>query len=262
MVFDRGMVSDKNLNLLEENEIKYITAMDKNQIEDLAAKFDFSQFTTVNEDDVELLMGKHSDFIKLDNTTPIVKRSTWLVIGAMFFVLMLSSSKIRKKLETEQIAKFEKFVEEQNQELLQAQKNRSQTATQERFTTNLRKGKLQGFIEVRLEEKYVPKHTKRMLKTVLTYQAKAHVDEKKKREVGKLDGFWLLVTNHSEKEEGCFVRNTEAVVQPYREKVIIESSFRDIKSFIEISPVHVWKPEHVKVHYTICVLAHLINRSG
>lgn len=48
---------------------------------------------------------------------------------------------------------------------------------------------------------------------------------------------------------------------PYREKVVIESSFRDIKSFVEIAPVHVWTEIHVKAHYTICVLSHLINRT-
>jgi len=34
-----------------------------------------------------------------------------------------------------------------------------------------------------------------------------------------------------------------------------------IKSFIEISPVHVWKLEHMRAHYTICVLAHLIDHT-
>jgi len=35
LVFDRGMVSDDNLNLLEESGIHYISAMDKNQLENL-----------------------------------------------------------------------------------------------------------------------------------------------------------------------------------------------------------------------------------
>ena len=48
---------------------------------------------------------------------------------------------------------------------------------------------------------------------------------------------------------------------PYREKVVIESAFRDIKSFVEVKPVHVWTEAHVKAHYTCCVLSHLINRT-
>jgi transposase len=43
MVFDRGMVSDENLTLLEETGIKYISAMDKNQIEEIT-EIDFLQF--------------------------------------------------------------------------------------------------------------------------------------------------------------------------------------------------------------------------
>jgi transposase len=50
-------------------------------------------------------------------------------------------------------------------------------------------------------------------------------------------------------------------ITPYREKVVIESAFRDIKSFIEVAPMYVWTAEHVRAHFTLCVLAHLINRS-
>ena len=42
---------------------------------------------------------------------------------------------------------------------------------------------------------------------------------------------------------------------------MIESAFRDIKSFVKVSPVCVWTEVHVKAHYTICVLSHLINRT-
>ena len=49
-------------------------------------------------------------------------------------------------------------------------------------------------------------------------------------------------------------------IGPYREKVAIEGAFRDIKSFVEVAPVHVWTEAHVKAHFTICILSHLINR--
>ena len=71
----------------------------------------------------------------------------------------------------------------------------------------------------------------------------------------------LIPPNLSEKENELFVQDTKSVVQPYRDKVVIESSFRDIKSFIEIAPVHVWNSEHVRAHYTICVLAYLMDRT-
>ena len=87
------------------------------------------------------------------------------------------------------------------------------------------------------------------------------VDDDKMCLAGKRDGFWLLVTNHSEKEDQEFKLKTEEAITPYREKENIEEAFRDIKSFIKIEPVFVWTEDHVKAHYTICVLSYLINRT-
>ncbi|MCP4754068.1 MAG: hypothetical protein GY866_24550, partial [Proteobacteria bacterium] len=55
--------------------------------------------------------------------------------------------------------------------------------------------------------------------------------------------------------------SAQQAINPYRDKVVIESAFRDIKSFVKVAPVHVWTEAHVKAHYTICVLSHLINRT-
>ncbi len=55
--------------------------------------------------------------------------------------------------------------------------------------------------------------------------------------------------------------SAEDLINPYREKLIIESSFRDIKSFIDINPVFVWTELHVKALYSCCVLGHLVNRT-
>lgn len=260
MVFDRGMVSEDNLMLLEDANIKYISAMDKNQIEAIT-KVDFMPFAKMTPEDVENQISEHADFVKLDVDNTYCKeidteetRRYVLCFNAQLF-------KDQRKAREEQLERFALFVAEQNRELLYAQKDRSRTATKEKFDSWLRKAGLQGFVNVELEEKYVPKKTTRMLKAILTYQGKAHINEPKKIEAGRLDGFWLLVTNQSEKKDGRFIQDTESVVRPYREKVVIESSFRDIKSFIEISPVHVWKAEHVRAHYTICVLAHLLDRT-
>lgn len=258
MVFDRGMVSEENLALLEGEGVKYITAMDKNQIVEIA-KFDFlesSKFTP--EETIGHLL--KSDFISLDETTFCKEIN---LIGERRYILSFNAQLCRdqRKAREEQIARFNQFVVEQNQELLEAKGQRDLSATKAKFDDYLRKAKLQSFIKVELEEKYVPKETKKMLKAIRSYQATAHVDTEKKIESGRLDGFWLLVTNLSEKENELFVQDTRSVVQPYRDKVVIESSFRDIKSFIEIAPVHVWNPEHVRAHYTICVLAYLMDRT-
>ncbi len=68
MVFDRGMVSDENLVLLEKAGTKYISAMDKNQIEGITS-FDFSNFKKMTIKDVENSIKKVSGFTRLDNTS-------------------------------------------------------------------------------------------------------------------------------------------------------------------------------------------------
>ena len=68
-------------------------------------------------------------------------------------------------------------------------------------------------------------------------------------------------TNHTEKVQGKFDKPAEEIIGPYREKTIIEAGFRDIKSFIQVEPVYVWTIAHVKGHYTVCVLAYLMDRT-
>jgi len=259
MVFDRGMVSADNLGLLEKELIKYITAMDKNQIESIT-KTDFSKFKKMTVEHVEEEFNKFSEFTKLDESAYC---NEICVIGERRYILCFNPQlfKDQRKAREEQITNFQVFATELNQELLKAQIDRDKKATQEKFDSRLRKAKLKGFIKAQLEEKWVPKQTKTMLKAIQTYQCIVYVDEEDKLEEGKLDGFYMLVSNLSEKNEGTFIQKTEDIVRPYREKVIIESSFRDIKSYIEIAPVRVWKPNHVKAHYTLCVLAHILNRT-
>lgn len=65
LVFDRGMVSEDNLLLLEQAEVKYISAMDKSQLEKISG-VDFQQFSVIDPD--------HADeglplFTKLNDTT-------------------------------------------------------------------------------------------------------------------------------------------------------------------------------------------------
>ena len=202
-------------------------------------------------------MDDRPDFVRLDEKNYCKEVC---VRGMRRYVLCFKAQlfKDQRKARKEQLAELGPFVEKQNEELLQSKKSRSKAVTKEKFDTWLRKAKLRGSVNVELEEKYVPKKTNRMVKAILSYQGRIHIE---KLETGKLDGFWLLVTNQSDKNGDRFVYDTRDVVQPYREKVVIESSFRDIKSFIEISPVHVWKEEHVKAHYTICVLGHLLDRT-
>lgn len=257
MVFDRGMVSNDNLTLLEESGTKYITAMDKNQIEGISG-FDFNELITLEENDRKSRFEK--DFLEIDKHTRCKEDS---IIGDRRYILCYNEQlrNDQQNARARAISCFTEYLEEGNKELQQAKKDRNERATRKRFEAELNAKKLGNFTTLKLEEYWVGKPRKNDIDlAVRTYRVSFEINEEKKLRDARLDGFWMAVTNHQEKEGVNFIKSTEEVVSAYREKVIIEASFRDIKSFVEIAPVHVWREEHVRAHYTICVLSHLIDR--
>ncbi len=259
VVFDRGMVSEDNLSLLETSGIKYISAMDKNQIEAIT-KIDFSEFLHLTGQNIDTEAKKLPNFMELSKNLYCQEVK---VIGERRYILCFNPQLFRDQQKTREdsLEELEEQLRVLNEELLHAQKSRTLKATNNKFKEQLKKGKLQDFVSISLEEIWTRKETKKGPKAISTYQGKMVVDQAKMRQAGRLDGFWLLVTNHSERCGSDFERSTRSVVEPYREKVVIESSFRDIKSFVEVAPVHVWTSKHVHAHYTLCVLSHLLNRT-
>jgi len=257
LVFDRGMVSDENLAELEGENIKYISAMDKNQLEGITG-LDFTVFSRLDSEHVNEQAGRIPGFTKLNENTYCRE---FPVKGKRRFILCFNPQlfKDQRKSRVQAVADFRGFVHELNADLRAAKRSRQRKATKEKFSRRLKKAKLNTFVDVELSLIHVKRETNQ--DAIRTYQAKVIVDEQAKRSAEKLDGFWLLVTNHVEKLSDGYKVTTKDAIMPYREKVVIESAFRDIKSFVEVAPVHVWTEVHVKAHYTCCVLSHLINRT-
>ena len=256
LVFDRGMVSDDNLTLIEKAEIKYISAMDKNQLESVTG-LDFSLFSHLDLDHVHKQANNLPGFSKLNDVTYYREIK---VQNQRRYILCFNPElfKDQRKARMQAVCDYGGFVEDVNAELRAAKHSRQHKSTYDKFKDKLIKAKLDKFVDVKLRGVYVKNPNNK--KSVRTYQATVVVDEVKMGKAGKLDGFWLLVTNHKEGADR-FNLSAEEVITPYRDKTVIESSFRDMKSFVEIKPVYVWTKDHVKAHYTCCVLAHLINRT-
>ncbi len=261
LVFDRGMVSDENLSFLEEQGHKYISAMDRNQIEKIAGNIDFLQFSYFSPDRICQQISEHKDFTKLNNITYYKELKT---VNNRRYILCFNPQlfKDQRKAKDASIASYKEFVEKLNEELLHAKNSRSEDTTRDKFIKQLAKLKLKNILDVSIKEVEIKSQdSKGKKKIIKTYKGIiGQVDRQKFNEAGKLDGFWLLVTNHYEKNEGRFLMSPENAINPYRDKTIIESAFRDIKSFIDIEPINVWTDKHVKAHFTICVLAYFINR--
>lgn len=261
LVFDRGMVSDDNLALLEDEhaEIKYISAMDRSQIKGITG-FDFTCFSYFDHENIEEQISKEANFNKLNENTYYQEVK---VEGKRRYILCFNPQlfKDQRKARNQAVENFRFFISNLNAELLQAKKSRQKKATYKKFKKAIVKYKLSSFVDVTLRVKHVIRKADEIEKVVRTYLGTIEVDEKSKQVAGELDGFWLLVTNHNEQEGGLFKLSAQQALNPYRDKVVIESAFRDIKSFVKIAPVWVWTEAHVKAHYTICVLSHLINRT-
>lgn len=257
LVFDRGMVSDNNLSILEQSGIKFISAMDKNQIEGLT-DVDFKEFYYLDAQKIEQQVKKLKDFKKNDETTYYREAATK---EKRRYILCFNPQLFKDQVNSrnQSIVDFLSFTDELNNELLNAKRSRQQEATYKKFKKEASRFKLTKFIDISLKVKYIIGKTKKA--KIRTYQATITVNEEKKKYAGRLDGFWLLVTNHIEKDDDRYKILAKKAINPYREKVIIEAAFRDIKSFVEVAPVFVWTEAHVKAHYTICVLSYLINRT-
>jgi len=261
IIFDRGMVSDDNLILLEAEGYKYISAMDRNQIEKIADNVDFHQYINFDPKKIEQQINETGDFTRLNDTTFYKEIKT---IDQRRYILCFNPQlfKDQRKARDTAIENFREFVERLNEELLLAKNSRNEEATKGKFLKQLSKLKLKNIIDVLIEEVEIrTQDNNGKEKIIKTYKGIiGPIDQRKVNEAGRLDGFWLLVTNHNEYDNGRFLLHPGDAIKPYRDKTIIESAFRDIKSFIEIVPIGVWTDKHVKAHFTICVLAYFINR--
>lgn len=258
LIFDRGMVSEDNLKRL--CSVKYISAMDRNQVESISG-IDFSAFSYLQIGEVQKKNFTLPGFKVLNGTTLYREIK---VQDERRYILCFNPQlfKDQRLARSQAIDDFKKYVKEMNEELCVAKNSRQRRATYEKFKKRLVKAQLKGFVDVRLKRTCITqKSADGRKRNVRSYAGVLKIDEAALLKAGRLDGFWMLVTNHHEKEGGRFNVTAEDVITPYREKVVIESSFRDIKSFVEVAPVYVWTEAHVKAHYTLCVLAHLINRT-
>jgi transposase len=260
VVFDRGMVSDDNLALIEEANIKYISAMDKNQIEKITC-IDFNQFFGLDFKHIANYEQHLAGFTKLNDMT--YYRDA-IVQGQRRYILCFNPVLFtdQRHAREQQIADFMAFVESLNAEYKEAKNTRQSDVMLKKCNEQLASKKLGSFVQVNIKcSLTMRKDAKDVSYSVSICHAEVTINETEKQKASRLDGFWLLVTNHSEKEQEQFTMAAPDAIDPYREKVVIESAFRDIKSFVEIAPVYVWTADHVKAHFTICVLSYLINRT-
>lgn len=258
LVFDRGMVSEKNLSLIEEEEFCYISALDKDQIPSVKG-LDLAIFKGDDSNQIIKNILEHG-FEKFDDELYFKE----IEIEERRYVIGFNPILFKDEREARQrrLKDLLDFVKKKNQALEVAKKNVNKDSL-----CRLMDKKLKGFTyfskyHLKPEtHKVCRKGSTKSTREVKSFKVVLEIKGKKLEKVKLIDGLCCFITNHKEKEKGLYTYPTRRIITSYRDKDKIERAFRNIKSFVKFSPVYVFKKEHVRAHYTICILSYLLNIS-
>jgi transposase len=255
LIFDRGMVSDENLKHLELKKYIYITAMDKNQIPKLK-NVRIERFEILNSENMIEQIEKMT-FVKYDDQT--YYENLGIVDGRRYVLIFnpdmyIDENNSREKL----IIRAKAYLEEESKDLSNAEKSRNESTTKNKIDKELKTMKADKFIEYDLKSLMVNNKGKDV-KSFRIIPKETDATKEAIKQAKRTDGLWVIVTNNTGIEKEGKKLTEEDLISAYRDKNQIEQAFKDVKSFFKIQPFNVWKPKHVRAHYTICVLSYLLN---
>jgi len=259
IVFDRGIISDDNADLIEDAKMKYISALDRNQIPSSGVKLE--PFKGLSVDKVTKDVSIPAGFKKYDGELYFHDSG---VIGNKRFVVGFNPTLFKEDRSNrdEKIDVFKAYLKKENKDLKRAKRDRQFDATKSRIVNELKRLKIRKYFESPVLK---PITVQRKLKDGTVKDIKSFkVEIKRKDDVIKadklLDGVCVFVTNHIEKQGRGFKVRPQAIINAYRNKTKIEDVFKNVKSFLKIRPFFVNTDAHVEAVYTICILAYFINK--
>jgi transposase len=249
LIFDRGMVSDDNLDFLRDEKMHFITALDRDQIKPLGL-FDLSLFRKfdADKDIAEQLPG----FQKYDNGLYYQEKekdNTRYILG------------FNLNMRQDQIETFQKnlkhiieYIEAKNQDLSQAKRSRNLEKLKNQLDKKLKSQGMHKVIDYQIIEHDIPATRKNgTMRTVHSFQIQYEVRDNEIRKATTLFGLTCFITE-LDKEE----LKTDKVIAAYRSKYLIEQSFKVIKNMVKLRPVYLTLSERVQAHVTVCVLSYLL----
>lgn len=269
MVFDRGLVSQKNLKLLqgeegedeEGEEVKFISALDKPQIPKVKG-IDLRVFARLSENNAERDLRSLSGWKAFDEK---VFYRDMGVVGELRHVLSVNVKLLReeRKLRRQKLRQFDRFLKKFNAELKQARRDRQEGTTRRAVEEKVKKLKLTRFFEDPALKQVAVKRTLKdgLKKPVASFQVRLKKKPDALAEAKLLDGLCVFISNHVEKRGRGHSMSAERIIQAYRDKTEIEDAFKNMKSFLKIRPFFVNTDEHVRAVFTICVLAYHLNKT-
>lgn len=257
--YDRGIASKENFELPSEVECKFISGIRDNQIKEI---FDLNKFKSTK---TKIL--KNQDKVNENGNRSIVSisgftsndKNIWFkdlgIKGQYRYIVSfnIEACKVEKEARNSRLRKFLEFVSKKNDELKLAKKSRDFNATERDLLDSISKHKLNGLIEYKLlpivaEKKYN------------SFQIECSIKRDKSDDLELTDGIMVYITDHVETDpEKGVVLSASDITAYYKRKYIIENSFRELKSFLDLRPFHVWKEQHVRAHYDLAIIGYFIR---
>lgn len=267
MVFDRGLVSQKNLKLLqqetkgEDEEIKFISALDKPQIPKVK-QIDLRTFARLSEKNIERDLRTLPKWKAFDEK--VFYRDLG-VVDEFRHVLSVNVKLLReeRKLRRQKIRQFDRFFKKLNADLKEARRDRQEGATRRTVEAELKKLKMTRFFEDPALKQITVKRALKdgRKKPITSFQVKLKKKPEAIAQAKLLDGVCVFISNHVEKRGRSYAMSAERIIQAYRDKTEIEDAFKNMKSFLKIRPFFVNTEQHVRAVFTICVLAYHLNKT-
>ena len=257
LVFDRGIVSDENLDEIDAQGLKYVSALDKDQIAGIGA-IDWNALTGVSWDNFKEHL---HDWDCYDES--LYFKDLGIYEGRRH-ILGFNPELCRdeRMSRQEKIAAFDTFLLAKNRELSEAIRSRRGDKTKQSILQELKRLKIKKYFHDPVLTEITRERTNRQGKVISIQSFQVSIQRKLDQIAlaERLDGLCVFVSNHIASHDKIFVFSGQQIICAYRDKTKIEDAFKHIKSFLKIRPFYVYRDAHVRAVYSICVLAYFINK--
>lgn len=252
MVFDRGMVSSENLQSLEEEKWSYVSAMDRDEI----AISDF--FLAALPDpptlqDWEQVMAMR-EFIPFDEDQSLYFREFF--DGKHRYVLTFDVARFQdeQRMHRKRIEQVLAWIDQKNESLAQAKKARKQEILEREIQSILKRKRVKKFLNITIEPStHTVSNKKEITRKVQSFKLRYSIDDAALTKELRLHGITCFISNIAQAKI-----SPREIITWYRRKNKVEEAFHEIKSHLELRPIHLTRAKRVKAHVTICTLAYFL----
>lgn len=267
--FDRGFASLKNFKTIDGFLSSFISGIDKDQISKVfdAEKFQnsklkilehakaLSEITEPEKREAKKSIAPNDGFCTADGERYYKELG---VQGKYRHIAGFSVEIFRAAQENRQQNQIEAFlkISDLNAELASAKRDRDLDVVTKKIETIIENYQMQNLITYTI----VPTSVKSGKTAIQSCTIRPALNQDEWHKAGLLDGIFIYITDHVEKKAtGSFEVSAYDVTRHYKDKYVIEKNFRDLKNIINIRPLFVRLPEHVRALVGISVVAQFIN---